>query len=178
VRRPAGLTLAAFATVLVLAPAAPPRAEPLPAGSMRDGEHGYQLTVGEGWRPVDTADTLLAYRSDDGDHLAAVSRLPVGRLAARGETALFQALERGVSSTTTGYHRIKRATSKHGVIPILDLTYRRDDPDGYTWVRLRFLCYRSFTLALTVTGKGDASHAQRRAVGHLVDSFQPFPISS
>jgi hypothetical protein len=182
VRRIAGLTGAvscALAATLAIAGSAG-----APAGSVRDGEHHYQIVIAPGWTPVTAPDgTLLAYQGPgDRAHLA-VTRVEIGRTGQRDHDRLADEIERGVERGTAGYRRTRRALSQIQSVPVLDLVYQQRasrptragvSPAGHAAVMTRFLLFRRHTVVLTIGLEDGAPRALRREAERMAASFAPY----
>ena len=162
------------AAALAAAPA-PARAgadPPPPAGTLQDGEHAFQIIVTPGWRPVPAPEgTLLGYREPGDTAFLAITRVELGRSGEANRSRMVEEVERGVERATPGYRRLKRALSMDGVVPVLDLAYRRGAA-GETLSR--FLFFRRHTVVLSIGLEPGAPRAVRKAAEAMVKSFKPF----
>ena len=160
------------ALVLAIAVAAPPALagdEPMPSGTLRDGEHNYQVIIAPGWRPLEAPEgTLVAYESG-GMHLA-ITRVEVGRVGKREQARMVDEIERGVEQATRGYRRVKRSVAMHGIVPVMDLWYEA----GKRLTLSRFILFRRHTVVLSIGLDGGARRAARRAAESMIQSFTPF----
>ena len=88
-----------LAAILAIAIApATARAQDLPSGGLRDGEHNYQIVIAAGWRPLEAPDgTLLAYQAAGGQ--LAITRVDVGRTGPGSNERMVADIERGVAVT-------------------------------------------------------------------------------
>jgi hypothetical protein len=168
VRLAAGVVVALMAATGAAHAGGPP---PLPAGTLQDGEHAFQIVIASGWQPVAAPDgTLAAYREPGGDALLAITRVELGRAGEDNRPRMVDEVERGVERVTPGYKRLRRTLSMNGIVPVLDLAYRRAAGETAS----RFLFFRRHTIVLSIGLEADAPRAVRRAAEAMVKSFVPF----
>jgi hypothetical protein len=148
------------------------------SGSIRDGEHLYQVVIPRGWSPIAAPPgTLLAYQAAGGAARLAVTRVEAGRPPnPRHHERAADEIERGVERATRGYRRVKRRLSEVREVPVLDLWYEREAPRraGTETVMTRFLLFRRHTVLLSIGFDRPADRALRRAAEAALRSFIPF----
>ena len=163
------LAVALLLAVVTAAQAGEPPSPP--AGTLQDGEHAFQIVVTPGWLPVPAPEgTLHGYREPGGGAVLAITRVELGRAGEANRPRMVDEVERGVERATPGYRRIKRALSMDGIVPVLDLVYRR--AAGETLSRLLF--FRRHTVVLSIGLDAGAPRAARKAAEAMVRSFKPF----
>lgn len=165
---------------LLLAAAAPAPASAGPEaaaarGTLKDGEHNYQIAVAAGWQPIDApAGTLLSYQGPGKKAHLAVTRVEVGRVGKHDPPRMVDEIERGVEKSTRSYRRVKRKLSSSGIVPVLDLVYQRSAPaGGHGLMMNRFLLFRRHTVVLSIGLEADAREVRRQAE-EMIQSFTPF----
>ena len=156
-----------------------------PAGSVRDGQHYYQVVIAPGWTPVAAPDgALLAYQAPGGRGHLAVTRVEIGRTGQGDPDRLAGEIERGVARSAEGYRRTRRRVRQVGSVPVLELSYRqragRTAGDGaaaasrHARVTTRFLLFRRHTVILTIGLEDGAPRAVRRDAERIAASFAPY----
>ena len=144
---------------------------PLPSGTLQDAEHAFQIVVAPGWLPLAAPQgTLAGYREPGGTAVLAITRVELGRSGEANRPRMVDEVERGVERATPGYRRVKRALSMNGIVPVLDLAYRRADGETVS----RFLFFRRHTVVLSIGLDKGAPRAVRKAAEAMIRSFTPF----
>lgn len=159
--------------VALLLPGGPVHAgdPPPPPGTLQDGEHAFQIVFAAGWLPVPAPEgTLAGYREPGGAAVLALTRVELGRAGEANRPRMVDEVERGVERATPGYKRLKRTLSMDGIVPVLDLAYRRASGETVS----RFLFFRRHTMVLSIGLEPGAPRAVRKAAEAMVKSFTPF----
>ena len=164
-------------------------------------EHQYQLSGLETWRPMPepsaktpapnappesnaSASTakdrgasvrLAGYWHDRSNARLAIARMNYPNLGAwRRDKAFFAQVEAGLSETSPGFKRLYQNQMRIGKVPALDVTFRRKTNDGTEVVLMRFLFFRRYTLALTLSMPKRAYRRYRRTHRKLIENFVPY----
>lgn len=117
---------------------------------------------------------LLGFVHEGWDATLAVSRVEVANFRAwRRKAAFFDEVEAGVEAAYPGYRRTQREQQRLGRVPALDLAYRERGGQRRL-LRLRFLFFRRYTLALALRMPARTHARHERRLQALVDSFAPF----
>jgi hypothetical protein len=163
--------LRVFAALLLLGGIAHAGEPTPPAGTLQDGEHAFQIVVTPGWQPVPAPDgTLAGYREASGAAVLAITRVELGRAGESNRPRMVDEVERGVERATPGYRRLRRTLTTDGIVPVLDLAYRRQAGETLS----RFLFFRRHTVVLSIGLEPGAPRAVRKAAEAMVKSFRPF----
>lgn len=166
--------LAAAAALFVCLVAARARADEPP--THRDADARFELRLPATWRTLPPRTGVpFAAATGDGAITLTISRIDhPNRDAWRGRERYFAAVERGATAALDDAVRKDRRVHRVGRVPTLDLELVGDSAGSRQRVIQRYLFFRRYTLALTITGDAPTVRRARRSLRRLRDSFVPY----